>query len=118
METRLVVVLAVMLSPSLLVGAPGGGLGASLHPAWPDGCVDRVEGRRVVVVGPTGDEHEILAPPDEVPPEGTCLEAGRVDAALTARLRARAEGLLRALASDPPASDLPLEPAGGNGLFH
>jgi len=65
--------------------------------AWPDGCVDRVEGDTVVVVRDDGGEVEVPLGPEPGPVEGACYRGGRRARGLEAAARARAEALVERL---------------------
>lgn len=71
--------------------------------AWPDGCVDRVEGEIVTFVTDTEDEIDVRVSGPDVPVEGACFRGGRFDERGTAVRRASAAALVDALSGAPPS---------------
>jgi hypothetical protein len=65
--------------------------------AWPDGCVDRVEGEIVTFVTDTEDEIDVRVSGPDVPVEGACFRGGRFDERGTASRRESSAGLVDAL---------------------
>jgi|GEM_PF-6446445 len=99
--------LAILGAWWVVIGAPGSALAEPDPVAWPDGCVDRVEEHLVVLIGPGGEESEILLSGQEIPVEGACFRGGAPAPIEAAWRRSRAESLVQALStgSPPPESN-------------